>query len=149
MSLHKLEKAAGSTRKPKRKGRGPGSTLGKTSGRGQKGQGARAKVARGFEGGQTPLHRRLPRRGFTNIFKERFSIINLSVFEEKSSLSKKKTVGVEELVEARAIPNDKYRVKVLGGGELKQAVKISAHKFSKSALEKIKAAGGEAVVIEK
>ena len=147
MMLHKLEKAPGSTRNPKRKGRGTGSNLGKTAGRGQKGQYARNTVRRGFEGGQTPLHRRLPRRGFKNFFKDQFSIINLRDLEERPALAKKDTVGVADLVEAGAIRNDQLPVKVLGVGELKRGVKVHAHKFSKSAADKIKAAGGEAVII--
>ena len=146
--LHNLEKAPGSTRKPKRKGRGPGNNLGKTAGRGQKGQYARNTVRRGFEGGQTPLHRRLPRRGFTNIFKEEFSIVNVFELDKRPALAGKDTIGVDDLVEANAIRNSKLPVKILGKGELKRAVKIHAHKFSKSAIDKIKAAGGEAVVIE-
>ncbi len=146
--LHKLEKPPGSTHKAKRKGRGPGSNLGKTAGRGQKGQRARGKVHRGFEGGQTPLHRRLPRRGFTNIFKERFSIINLDDLVKRPALAEKGEVNVEDLVAANAIRNAKLRVKVLGNGEINRAVKVHAHRFSRTAQEKIKAAGGEAVVIE-
>ncbi len=148
MYLHKLEKPPGATRKARRKGRGPGSTFGKTAGRGQKGQRARSKVRRGFEGGQTPLHRRLPRRGFTNIFKEYFSIINLSDLEKRPALAEKSTITVEDLIQARAIRNAKRRIKVLGNGEIKRPVTIHAHKFSLSAAEKIKAAGGQAVVIE-
>ncbi|MCZ6474514.1 MAG: 50S ribosomal protein L15 [SAR324 cluster bacterium] len=146
--LHKLEKPLGSTRKARRKGRGPGSTFGKTAGRGQKGQGARGKVRRGFEGGQTPLHRRLPRRGFTNIFKEQFSIINLDDLVKRPALAEKSEVGVEELVEANAIRNARLPVKVLANGELNRAVKGHAHRFSRAAADKIKAAGGEAVIIE-
>ena len=146
--LHKLEKPPGSTHKAKRKGRGPGSNLGKTAGRGQKGQRARGKVHRGFEGGQTPLHRRLPRRGFTNIFKERFSIINLDDLVKRPALAEKGEVNVEDLVAASAIRNAKLRVKVLGNGDINRAVKVHAHRFSRTAQEKIKAAGGEAVVIE-
>jgi len=148
MILHKLEKAPGSTRKPKRKGRGTGSNLGKTAGRGQKGQRARNTVARGFEGGQTPLHRRLPRRGFTNLFKKTFSIINVRDLEKRPALAEKATINVEDLVEAGAIRNSKLPVKVLGVGEIKRAVQVHAHQFSKSAADKIKAAGGEAIVIE-
>ena len=147
MILHKLEKAPGSTRNPKRKGRGTGSNLGKTAGRGQKGQRARNTVARGFEGGQTPLHRRLPRRGFKNFFKEQFSIINLKDLEARPTLAKKDTIQVEDLVEAGAIRNDRLPVKVLGVGDLKRAVKVHAHKFSQTAVDKIKAAGGEGVLI--
>lgn len=173
MILHKLENPPGATRKPKRKGRGPGSTLGKTSGRGQKGQHARNTVARGFEGGQTPLHRRLPRRGFTNIFKEYFAVVNLGDLSKRPALASKSEITPADLVEANAIRGSKQavlpevsdgggkeladartifvpklRVKVLGNGEIGRAVKVHAHKFSRSAMEKIAAAGGEAVVIE-
>ncbi len=147
MILHKLERPVGARKKPKRKGRGPGSTLGKTAGRGQKGQRARSKVRRGFEGGQTPLHRRLPRRGFTNIFKRQFSIINLIDLVKRPALAEKSTIGVEDLVAARAIRSAKFPVKVLGNGEIDRAVTVHAHQFSRSAQEKIKAAGGETVVI--
>jgi large subunit ribosomal protein L15 len=147
MILHKLERPVGSKRKAKRKGRGPGSTLGKTAGRGQKGQHARGKVARGFEGGQTPLHRRLPRRGFTNIFKKEFSIINLTDLVKRPALAEKTTIEVEDLVNARAIRNAKLPVKVLGNGEIDRAVTVHAHRFSRSAQDKIKAAGGEVVII--
>ncbi len=146
MILHQLEKPLGATRKPKRKGRGPGSTLGKTAGRGQKGQHARSKVHRGFEGGQTPLHRRLPRRGFKNLFKVRYSIVNISDLERRPALAEKSTIQLEDLVGAGAVR--KGKVKVLGNGEIKRAVKVHAHQFSRTALEKIKAAGGEAVIIE-
>jgi len=145
--LHKLERPVGARRKPKRKGRGPGSTLGKTAGRGQKGQHARSKVRRGFEGGQTPLHRRLPRRGFTNIFKTEYAIINLSDLVKRPALAEKATIAVEDLVSANAIRNAKLPVKVLGNGEINRAVTVHAHRFSRTAQEKIKAAGGEAVVI--
>ena len=103
---------------------------------------------RGFEGGQTPLHRRLPRRGFTNLFKKHFSIINLTDLVKRPALAEKSTIGVADLVEARAIRNDKLQVKVLGNGEIDRAVQVHAHQFSKSAEEKIKAAGGEAVIIK-
>lgn len=173
MILHKLENPRGATRKPKRKGRGPGSTLGKTAGRGQKGQRARNTVHRGFEGGQTPLHRRLPRRGFKNIFKEHFAVVNLADLVKRPALAAKSEITPADLVEANAIRGSKravlaevasgdgkdlaaaqmifapkLRVKVLGNGEIDRAVKVHAHKFSRSAMEKIAAAGGEAVVIE-
>lgn len=149
MILHQLEKAPGSTRKPKRKGRGHASTLGKTAGRGQKGQYARGKVHRGFEGGQTPLHRRLPRRGFHNPFKRTFAIVNLVEFVRRPALAAKDTVTVEDLVQAGVIRNARHQVKVLAKGEVNRAVTIHAHVFSRSAVEKIKAAGGEAIVIKR
>lgn len=148
MILHQLENAPGSRHKRKRLGRGPGSTLGKTAGRGQKGQYARNTVARGFEGGQTPLHRRLPRRGFTNPFKKQIHTVNLRDLNRLKSLAGMDTIGPEELVAGGAIRNLQLPVKVLGWGEIGRAVTISAHEFSKSAKEKIEAAGGKAVVIE-
>lgn len=148
MKLHQLKKSPGSTHRAKRKGMGPGSTLGKTAGRGQKGQYARSTVNRHFEGGQTPLYRRLPRRGFNNaIFKQEFRIVNLGDLAVPA-LQGKQTIGVQDLVDAGAIRGGALPVKVLGDGELKRAVTIQAHKFSKSAAEKIKSAGGQAVVIE-
>jgi len=147
MKLHELNKSPGSTHRRKRRGLGPGSTLGKTAGRGQKGQYARSTVNRHFEGGQTPLYRRLPRRGFNNtIFKQEYRIVNVGDFAVPA-LQDKKTIGVQELVEAGAIRGGSRPLKVLGDGELKRPVTVQAHKFSKAAAEKIKAAGGEAVVI--
>ena len=148
MKLHQLQKAPGSTRAPKRKGRGPGSNLGKTAGRGQKGQRARGTVARGFEGGQTPLRRRLPRRGFKNPFKAQFHIVNLIDLTQRPALAEKSEVRPEDLHAARAIRDTELPVKVLAVGELSRAVTVHAHKFSRAAAEKIKAAGGQAVVIE-
>ena len=145
MILHKLEKPLGATRKPKRKGRGPGSSWGKTAGRGQKGQRARNTVHRGFEGGQTPLHRRLPRRGFTNIFRVESTPVNLSILEAFRAGS---DVTVEKLVEAGIVRKKNSRVKILGDGELTKKLKVSAHAFSKSAKEKIEAAGGTVTVVE-
>jgi large subunit ribosomal protein L15 len=148
MKLHQLEKPPGSTPPRKRKGRGPGSTLGKTAGRGQKGQRARGKVKAGFEGGQTPLRRRLPRRGFKNLFKAQFHIVNLLDLTRRPALAEKSEVRPEDLAAARAIRDTQRPVKVLGVGELTRAVTVHAHKFSRSASEKIQAAGGQAVVIE-
>ena len=148
MILHQLENPPGAVRKSRRKGRGPGSTGGKTAGRGQKGQRARTTVARGFEGGQTPLRRRLPRRGFNNIFKTQFHIVNLRDLTRRPALADKDTIGPEELAAANAIRNTRLPVKVLGMGNLSRAVKVQAHAFSRSAMEKIKAAGGEPIVIE-
>ena len=105
-------------------------------------------MARGFEGGQTPLRRRLPRRGFHNIFKTRYSIVNLIELVKRPALAEKKEINLDDLLEANAIRTKKYPVKVLGNGELGRAVTVHAHRFSQSALDKIKAAGGEAVVIE-
>ena len=148
MKLHQLEKAPGSTRASKRKGRGPGSNLGKTAGRGQKGQYARGTVNRGFEGGQTPLRRRLPRRGFNNIFKAQFHIVNLAELTKRRTLAELGEVGPTELAASNAIRDTNLPIKVLGTGELTRAVTVHAHKFSRTAEDKIKAAGGQAVVIE-
>ncbi|WP_422448616.1 50S ribosomal protein L15 [Thermoanaerobacterium sp. DL9XJH110] len=146
MRLHDLSPAEGSTKKPKRVGRGIGSGHGKTSTRGHKGQNARSGggVRPGFEGGQMPLYRRLPKRGFTNIFKKEYAVINvkdLNRFEENTR------VTPELLIEKGLIKNVKDGIKVLGDGELKVKVDVAAHAFSKSAKEKIESAGGKAEVI--
>ena len=148
MKLHQLEKPPGSTRARKRKGRGMGSTLGKTAGRGQKGQRARGPSKPGFEGGQTPLRRRLPRRGFTNVFKTQFHIVNLRDLSKRGALAGRAEVKPADLAAARAISDTNRPVKVLGIGDIGRAVTVHAHKFSRSAAEKIQAAGGKAVVIE-
>ena len=122
-----------------------GSGLGKTSGKGHKG--ARAisgySIMRGFEGGQMPLHRRLPKRGFTNIFKKQYAIINLGTLESLEG----DTFNPDRLMELGAVRKIGEGVKVLGSGELKRAIHVTAHMFSKSAMEKIQAAGGTAEVI--
>ncbi len=148
MILHQLENPPGARKQRRRKGRGPGSTLGKTAGRGQKGQKARGHVAPGFEGGQTPLRRRLPRRGFKNPFKAQFHIVNLGELARREALADKTEITPQDLAAVRAIRDTNLPVKVLGEGEIGRAVKIHAHRFSRSAQEKIQAAGGEAVVIE-
>jgi large subunit ribosomal protein L15 len=145
MNLHTLQPAVGSTKSKKRVGRGIGSGHGKTSCRGHKGQHARNTVRPGFEGGQTPLHRRLPRkRGFRNAFKKEFAIVNLSrldVFDAG-------TVVTPELLQERRIVDDiKDGIKILGDGELAKPITVRAHRFSKSAEEKLKACGGTAEVI--
>jgi len=148
MKLHELKAPPGARHRRKRKGMGPGSTLGKTAGRGQKGQYARSTVNRHFEGGQTPLYRRLPRRGFNNAdFRREFRIVNLGDLAVPA-LQDMQTIGVQELVAAGAIRGGDLPVKVLGDGELKRAVTVVAHRFSKSAKEKIEYAGGKAVAIE-
>ena len=138
MKLHDLSPAPGSKQKPKRVGRGPGSGLGKTSGKGHKGGQSRRgySVRPGFEGGQMPLIRRVPKRGFTNEFRVEFSVVNVSDLAELG-----KTVTPETLVEHGLVHKGRP-VKVLGNGEIKAAVTVSAHKFSKAAREKIQAAGG-------
>lgn len=146
MKLHELGTSQG--KKRKRVGRGMSSGYGKTSGRGQKGQKARSGkgVRPGFEGGQMPLYRRLPKRGFTNIFSKKFAIINvedLNRFEDNTEITPDLLVS-EGLVKKGKI---KDGVKVLGNGEIDKKLIVNAHKFSKSAVEKIEAAGGKVKVI--
>jgi len=147
MKLHELRPAKGAVRDTKRRGRGTGTGLGKTGGRGSKGQNARSGggVRPGFEGGQMPIIRRLPKRGFTNIFKKQFNIINiedLNVFENGT------VVTAELLIEAGMIKKfEKNGVKILGDGNLEKSLTIKANKFTKSAVEKIEAAGGKVEVI--
>lgn len=147
--LHALEKAPGSTHKRKIVGRGPGSTLGKTSGRGHKGQKSRSgsKSRIGFEGGQMPLHRRLPKRGFTSLFRKEYSIVNLGDIASCEKIDAAKEITVQTLIECGLVKDSKLPVKVLGQGSLDKAMKIEAHKFSSSAERKIVDAGGTATVI--
>lgn len=145
MRLGELQPNPGAKHKAKRVGRGIGSGHGKTATRGGKGQYARNTVRRGFEGGQTPLHRRLPRRrGFNNIFAKEFAIINLT---QLSGFAAGTEVTPELLLERGVIRDLKDGLKVLGDGELTSALTVRAHKFSKSAQEKIAASGGAAEVI--
>ena len=147
MRLGELRPAAGSVQRPKRVGRGIGSGHGKTSCRGSKGQHARNTVRPGFEGGQTPLHRRLPRRrGFTNTFQKKYAIINVGDLGDRFEPGT--LVTPELLVERRIVRNLHDGLKVLGDGELPHPLTIRAHKFSKAALEKLSACGGSAEVIE-
>ena len=147
MKLHELQRNIGATHDKKRVGRGPGSGLGKTSGRGQKGQKARSGggVNPVFEGGQLPLYRRIPKRGFKNaMFKTRYAVINveeLNVFEDGT------VVTPALLKEAGIIKNQLDGVKVLGNGKLEKKLTIQANKFSTSALDKIKESGSKAEVI--
>lgn len=146
--LHELQSSPGAIKTGKRKGRGQGSTLGKTGGRGQKGQYARSTVRRGFEGGQTPLYRRLPRRGFKNPFRETFAVVNLWDLANCKALAKVKEIDPQAMVEAGLIQAADKKVKVLAVGELKKALTIKAHQFSRASADKITQAGGTAVVIE-
>ena len=133
----------------KRVGRGMGSGMGKTSARGHKGQRSRSgsHMMRGFEGGQMPLHRRLPKRGFTNIFRTEYSVINLSRIAELHEELGKAELTLEALA-AKGLLKKRYGlVKILGDGELTAAITVHAHKFSKSAQEKIEKAGGKAVLV--
>ncbi len=145
-TLSKLAKPEGATRDKIRKGRGVGSGLGKTAGRGQKGQYARRGrgVKRGFEGGQTPLARRLPKRGFKNIFAAKVAEVNVGQLEVFAAGAKVD----EAALRAHGILKGKFdRIKVLGNGELTKSVTVTAHSFSKSAQEKIAKAGGKAVLL--
>jgi len=145
MNLSDLRPNPGATHTSKRVGRGIGSGHGKTATRGHKGQHSSNTVRPGFEGGQTPLHRRLPRRrGFNNIFAKEFAIINLSQLDTFEAGT---VVTPELLLERRVIRELKDGLKVLGDGELGKALTVRAHKFSKSAVDKISASGGAAEVI--
>jgi large subunit ribosomal protein L15 len=140
MNLTDLKPNEGATHRRKRIGRGPGSGHGKTSGKGHKGDKARGNTRPGFEGGQTPLHRRLPHfRGFKAIFKKEFAIVNLSALERFDNGA---VVTPEVLQEQRIIGDLKDGVKILGDGELSKKLTVKAHHFSKSAQEKIEALGG-------
>ncbi len=145
MELHTLKPPEGSKKNRKRVGRGPGSGRGKTSGRGHKGAGQHAsrRKKRGHEGGQMPLHRRLPKRGFTNIFKKEFQVVNLAHLSRCSSAE----ITGESLKAAGLIHSLRIPVKVLGNGELDKAYTVKAAAFSKTAVAKIEAAGGKAEVI--
>lgn len=148
IGLNNLKAPTGATHKKKRVGRGPGSGLGKTSGRGNKGQKSRSgySAKRGFEGGQMPLHRRLPKRGFTNIFKREWAEVNLSRLEELFEAGA--TVTLDALVESGVVRKSlRDSVAILGKGELSKALTISAHRFSESAKKKIEAAGGKAEAV--
>ena len=146
MKLHELHPAEGSTTAPKRLGRGSGSGLGKTSGKGHKGAKARSGGGKrpGFEGGQMPLYRRVPKRGFNNVFGTEYAEVNverLEAFEDGA------VVDAAALLEARIIRKELDGVKVLGGGELTKKLTVKAAKFTASAKEKIEAVGGKAEVI--
>ena len=145
MNLSDIKPPKGQTHAKKRVGRGMGSGHGKTSARGHKGQhaGTGFSQKRGFEGGQMPLHRRLPKRGFTNIFKKQFAIVNLGRLERLEG----DTFNADSLIAAGLIHKVKDGVKVLGTGQLTRAITVEAHHFSKSAVEKIEKAGGKALVI--
>jgi large subunit ribosomal protein L15 len=145
MNLSNLRPPAGQKHSKKRVGRGMGSGTGKTSARGQKGQHSISGFSqkRGFEGGQMPIHRRLPKRGFTNIFKKEFAIVNL----ERLDALEGDSFTPDRLVELGAIKKVRDGLKVLGTGQLSRPITVEAHLFSKSAQEKIQAAGGTATVI--
>ncbi|MDR7080469.1 large subunit ribosomal protein L15 [Neobacillus niacini] len=146
MKLHELKPAEGSRKERKRLGRGIGSGQGKTAGKGHKGQNARSGggVRLGFEGGQTPLFRRLPKRGFTNINRKEYAIVNLDVlnqFEEGTE------VTPELLIETGVVKNEKAGIKILAKGNVEKKLTVKAHKFSSTAKEAIEAVGGTTEVI--
>jgi large subunit ribosomal protein L15 len=144
MNLSQLHPAKGSRKNARRVGRGPGTGRQKTSGRGHKGQlsGAGFSRMRGFEGGQMPLHRRLPKRGFTNVFREEYAEVNLD------RLARLDPAEITlEVLEKAGLLKKSARVKILGRGEFKAAKTVHAHKFSAAAVQKIEAAGGKTVVI--
>ena len=145
MNLSELKSPAGQKRKQRRVGRGMGSGRGKTAGRGQKGQLSVSGFGqkRGFEGGQMPLHRRLPKRGFTNIFKKHYAIVNLGRLEKLEG----DTFDADRLVALGVIKKLEDGLKILGTGQLTRKITVEAHHFSKSATEKIQKAGGAAKVI--
>ena len=145
MNLSTLKAPRKANQNKKRVGRGMGSGMGKTSTRGHKGQGSRSgsRLMRGFEGGQMPLHRRLPKRGFTNIFRVEYAVVNL---ERLAGLGESE-ITPEVLYKAGVVSSKKTPIKVLGQGELSRALSVRAHKFSKSAQEKIEKAGGKIEVV--
>ena len=145
MNLSGLKPPAGQTHVRKRIGRGMGSGHGKTATRGSKGQhsGTGFSQKRGFEGGQMPLHRRLPKRGFTNIFKKRFAIVNLGRLEKLEG----DTFTLDRLMELGVVKKAGEGLRILGTGQLTRSISVEAHHFSKSALAKIQKAGGKAQVI--
>jgi large subunit ribosomal protein L15 len=145
MNLSNLRAPKKAAENKKRVGRGMGSGMGKTSARGHKGQRSRSgsRMMRGFEGGQMPLHRRMPKRGFTNVFRQEFNIVNL----EKLEAIGQTTITPEVLRQAGVI-STKHPVKILGNGQLSIALNVHAHKFSKAAQEKITQAGGTFEVLQ-
>jgi large subunit ribosomal protein L15 len=145
MDLSKLRAPKNANRNKKRIGRGMGSGHGKTSTRGHKGQGSRSgsSLMRGFEGGQMPLHRRLPKRGFTNIFRTEYTVLNL----DRLVALNEKELTIEAFQAKGYLKSRGELLKILGNGELTTAITVHAHKFSKAAQEKIEKAGGKAVLI--
>ena len=145
MNLSNIRAPKKAASNKKRVGRGMGSGMGKTSARGHKGQRSRSgsRMMRGFEGGQMPLHRRMPKRGFTNIFRQEYAVVNLERLAELSE-----TTVTPEVLHKAGMARKKDRIKILGDGELKSAMTVHAHKFSKSAQEKITKAGGKFEVLQ-
>ena len=147
MKLHELKNVAGAVHRKKRVGCGEGGGHGKTSGRGEKGQKSRSGYSMkiGFEGGQMPLHRRLPKRGFTNIFKKKWIEVSLAALEKQFAANDE--VTPEVMHHRGIIKKAKHDIVVLGNGEVSKSLKVSAHRFTRSAREKIEKAGGTATVI--
>jgi large subunit ribosomal protein L15 len=145
MNLSTIHAPRKGTEKRKRVGRGMGSGMGKTSTRGHKGQRSRSgsRLLRGFEGGQMPLHRRVPKRGFKNIFREEYAVVNLDRLAELGE-----TEITPEVLKKAGVVDGKKPIKILANGELKSAITVHAHKFSKSAQEKITKAGGKFEVLQ-
>ena len=148
-NLSNLKAPAKANSNKKRVGRGMGSGMGKTSTRGHKGQGSRSgsSLMRGFEGGQMPLHRRLPKRGFTNIFRTEYTVLGLDRIAEINEASSETEFTLDKIVSLGLLRKKNGLIKVLNNGEIKVAVTVHAHKFSKTALEAIEKAGGKAVLI--
>lgn len=146
MKLHELSPAPGSRKTRKRVGRGIGSGTGKTSGRGHKGQNSRSGggVRPGFEGGQNPLYRRLPRRGFNNINRKEYAVVNLP---ELNKFAEGTEVTPQLLIESGVVKNPKSGIKILGNGDITVKLTVKANKFSQTAVDKIQAAGGQTEVI--
>ena len=147
MDLSNLKPAKGAKRQPKRVGRGEGSGLGVTAGRGHKGAQSRSgwKAKRGFEGGQMPLHRRMPKRGFHNLFRKEYTVVNLDTLEGRFDSGT--VITLELLRKDGLVSKSRQPLKVLGRGELSKSLTVRAHKFSVKAAEKISAAGGTVEVI--
>jgi len=146
MKLHELKPASGARKTRKRVGRGPGSGRGKTATRGHKGQKSRSGYSqkRGFEGGQMPLHRRLPKRGFVNLFRKEYRTINV---DRLNSFEAGAVVTPETMQQAGMLKKGTAAVKVLGNGEIKVSLTVRAHKFTKAAAQKIEAVGGKAELL--
>ncbi len=149
LNLSNLRAPKKANEKKKRVGRGMGSGMGKTSTRGHKGQGSRSgsSLMRGFEGGQMPLHRRLPKRGFTNIFRVEYAVVGLDRLAEIHAASNETEFSLEKIVDLGLLRKRNGLIKVLNNGEIGAAITVHAHKFSKTAKEAIERAGGRAVVI--
>lgn len=145
MKLNELQAAEGSRILRTRKGRGRSAGNGKTSGRGQKGQKARSKTRLGFEGGQMPLYRRIPKRGFTNINRKEYALVNLSTLNDRFDDGAE--INPATLVEAGIVKNEKDGIKILGNGKISKKLTVQANKFSASATAAIEAAGGKTEVI--